>query len=87
MFWFSISYGAFTSIITWKTVSGSDLAGYSLYQSNDGKTYTKILTLQASATSIKIHNNSKYVSVYYYLVSFDKNGNVSAKSNIVSYIR
>jgi len=75
-----------TFYITWTTVSSTnDLAGYNLYSSYDGRTYTKILTFNACATSIKIYNNSKYTTVYYYLVAFDTIGNVSVPSNIVAY--
>lgn len=78
---------AFTAVISWKTVSGSDLNGYILYESTDGVNFKKKLTLQSSATRIEIHNLSKYVNVYWCLASVDKTGNISKSSNIVKYIK
>lgn len=87
MFFFSLQCFAYNAVITWKRVSGSDLAGYILYESYDGVNFKKKLTLQASTTSIVMHNLSKYVTVYWCLASFDTSGNISPSSNIVLYKR
>lgn len=85
LIWHSTCH-AYTAIITWTNVSG-DVAGYTLYESNNGRYYKKKISLGPNATRIELHNLSKYISVYWYLVSFDAVGNQSLKSNVVKYIR
>ena len=82
---FCVSCFGFNAVITWSKVPDTDLAGYSLYQSNDGIKYKKIVTVQSTATKITLHNQSKYVDVYWYLVSVDLSGNESNRANIVRY--
>ena len=76
----------YNAVITWSKVPDGDLGGYTIYQSSNGVKYKKIATVQPTATKIILHNQSKYVNAYWYVKSFDINGNESKPSNIVKYI-
>lgn len=74
-----------TVTLTWDASSDANLSGYRLYRSIDSESYEVVETtaqLSASDTSKKTHD-----SVRYKVRAFDKAGNESGDSNVLTYTK
>ena len=71
-----------TVVLTWGSATDTNLKGYRVYQSINSGTWQAIGT-SSTTTSSDTHKKS-LDSVRYYVVAYDKAGNESNATNIVS---
>jgi fibronectin type 3 domain-containing protein len=71
-----------TVVLSWGASTDSNLRGYRLYRSTDGTTWS-VLTTTTALTTSDTHKKS-LDSVRFHVVGYDKAGNESAATNIVS---
>ncbi len=71
-----------TVSLTWDVATDANLRGYRIYRSTDGTTWSVLTT--TTAQNISNTHSKTLDSVRYYVVAYDKAGNESAATNLVS---